>query len=126
MYGLAAPRADAAADLDAIHAGHHPIENRQPRRILGLQSLPGFDTVARDGHVIAPLGQHGAEHRLKDQIVFGCQNAQWDGRRTGQGKRFDVVIAIAGGQMRSSEYTYRPKESELEGTGTKSGANAGL
>ena len=37
--GFAVGAADAAADFDAIHAGHHPIQDGQAGGIFGLQDV---------------------------------------------------------------------------------------
>ena len=95
--GFAVGTADAAADFNAIHAGHHPIQYGQAGGILGLQDSPCFGAVARDYGFVAPLGEHRTEHGLKHRVVLGCQDAH--GTAGGrQGERLDGVIAGAGGQ----------------------------
>ena len=73
--GFAVGAANAPADFQAIHPGHHPIQDRKTRSILGLQDAPGFGTATRDDGLIPPLGEHGLQHGLKYRIVLSGQDA---------------------------------------------------
>ncbi len=72
--GFAIGAADAAADLDAVHARHHPIEHRKTRGVGPLQDVPRLRAVAGDHSFVAPSGEHRLQHRLEDRVVLGCQH----------------------------------------------------
>ena len=72
--GFAAGGAHPAADIHTVQTGHHPVENCQLRPIGLLQGLPRLIAIAGDYRLIAPLGEHVAEHRLKDGVVFRHQH----------------------------------------------------
>ncbi len=48
------------------HVLHHDVEDRRVGRV-GRRGLPGFGGRIRDGHVVAPLRQHGPVH--VDQVL---------------------------------------------------------
>ena len=73
---LASRAAHPAADLHSVQPRHHPIQNRQPRRVLRLQDLPGFLPVARRYGLISPFPQNVAQHRQENRVVFGYQDPQ--------------------------------------------------
>ncbi|SPF46553.1 hypothetical protein SBA4_3550016 [Candidatus Sulfopaludibacter sp. SbA4] len=77
--------ADTAANFDAIHAGHHPIENGEAGRVRRLQDLPGLHAVTGHHGLVSPLRQHGAQHRLKDGIILGGEDSLGSAARLGTG-----------------------------------------
>ena len=50
----------AAADVDAVHARHLPIENRQPRRVVPLQDVPRLSRRLRPPPAHVPRFRHSA------------------------------------------------------------------
>ena len=61
--------ADAAADLGAVEAGHHPIEHGQRRRGDAFEMPPCFGAVGDHGHVEFPAAQRLREHGRGNPIV---------------------------------------------------------
>src|SRR5215472_3439776 len=65
---------DLPADVKSAATRHHPVEQRQPRTVLGLQMFPGVLSVAGDHRLVAPLQKQGLENPLRGQVVFRDQN----------------------------------------------------
>jgi len=62
----------------AIHAGHHHIEQQQIHPLL-RQGLQGLNPIARCHHAVAELLKQRARHRLIHRVVFGQQYRQASG-----------------------------------------------
>jgi hypothetical protein len=59
------------ADLDAIHPGHHPVEESQRRAIVLLEHLARALAVVDRRDVAAPLGEERRQVEPGGQIIFG-------------------------------------------------------
>ena len=68
--------AHAAADLNAIEAGHHPIEDRQPRSIRTFDDLPCLNSIVGHHRLVAPVAQHAADDGLEHGIILGHQDSK--------------------------------------------------
>ena len=44
--------------------------------LIGLLNRSSLQTVACDHGIVSPFGQHGAQHGLKDRVVFSGENFQ--------------------------------------------------
>jgi hypothetical protein len=68
--------AETAADLDAVHLGHHPVEDRHAGGIVHLEGGEGVPTVLGHDHVVSPLAQRDLEDATRSPVVFGDENLQ--------------------------------------------------
>ena len=66
--------ADIPAHFRARQTRHHPVENRELRRVRGLQHLPGLDAVTGDDYLVSPLPQGSVEQMPRNDAVIGDQN----------------------------------------------------
>src|SRR6266540_2292606 len=69
------PLASTAANLDAIDAGHEPVQDEHRRRVRLLKRVPGCSAVGRQRDFVAPLDERGLEHAAGDGIVFGGKDS---------------------------------------------------
>ncbi len=60
-----------AADFRSLHRGHHPIENGKMRRIVFLQSMPGFEAVADGNDLVSPIGKVRRQYMTGNRIILG-------------------------------------------------------
>jgi ketosteroid isomerase-like protein len=67
-----------SANLDAVEAGHHPIENREVWRGTGRQQLPGRCSVAGGNDLDAHLLERAAQNGRRNRIVVGNQRPHED------------------------------------------------
>src|SRR5580765_5962972 len=73
--GLAAQGADPRAELEAVHARHRPVEDRELRRILALEHLPRL-LAARGRHdLVAPARQRRFVQASDDRLVVDDQHS---------------------------------------------------
>jgi hypothetical protein len=74
---------DAPADLEAIDAGHHPVDDREVRGQSARERLPRHRAVGSAGHVYSPALQRAAQNRSRDWIIVGhqCSHPRRSGKR---------------------------------------------
>ncbi len=68
-------RAQAPADLDAVEAGHHPVEQHQPRRVVALKDRPGLLPVGHDGRVVPPTLEVHRQQAPHDAVIVGDEDS---------------------------------------------------
>ncbi len=66
----AAGTANLAADLEAVHDRHHPVQNGYLRPIIRLQDLPGLAAIRHYRHLIAACLEACFEHERRKPIVI--------------------------------------------------------
>src|SRR5437899_2585654 len=50
-----------AADIDAVHSWHEPVEDQERRRMGSLQLFPGLLAIRSDDDLVAPSGERDFE-----------------------------------------------------------------
>ena len=68
--------ANLAADVDARHLGHFPVEDRQPRRIRPLHGVPGFGAVGGYYDLMAVLLENACKDQPGRDVVVGYEDSQ--------------------------------------------------
>ncbi|HOP39580.1 MAG TPA: hypothetical protein PLI53_00920 [Geobacteraceae bacterium] len=64
----------AAADIDPVHAGHHPIENCQLGGIISLKSLKSFNSVTTANNIKTFFTQYRQKDSACSQIIIRNDN----------------------------------------------------
>jgi len=67
--------ANPARNLQPIHSGHHPVQNRQLWRSWLLQRLPGLQPVGGDRHLMTLAPQRGRQHGPRCEVAICDQNS---------------------------------------------------
>jgi hypothetical protein len=60
-----------SADVDAVLAGHHPIEQGHARGIRRFQHFPSGVAILGRNHAVSPLREQGLKHAARDRFVIG-------------------------------------------------------
>ena len=68
--------AEAAAEFDAVHAGHGPIDDHDLWRPLLFEHLPRIDAVVNDDDFITPAQNPVLQNQPGDRIVFSNEYAR--------------------------------------------------
>ena len=68
--GLPGAHADPAADFQARHTGHHPVQDRKRWSVVLLQECQRLLTIASHGYFIAPLAEGGFQQMPRYQAVI--------------------------------------------------------
>ena len=71
---LARAQAGLAAHLEAIYAGHDPVQDGQTWRIFLLELLPGLRAIPSHHHLVAPLEKQRLKQVAGDTLVIGDQD----------------------------------------------------
>ena len=66
--------ADETAEFDPVDLGHHPVQDGEAGRGLGLNGLPGLAAVGDDPDLVAPFAQVEVEQGSAGWVVFGKQD----------------------------------------------------
>src|SRR6185369_15945754 len=66
--------ANSTANLDTVHLGHHPVDNRQSQRRIDCKGVQGGLTVAHGHHLVTPTREPMLEHGPSNRLVVGEQN----------------------------------------------------
>jgi hypothetical protein len=66
--------AQARDDFGAVQARHHPVEQRDRRRVGHIQLLQGTLTIRALRHLVARFFQHRRHDGPGDQLVVGDQD----------------------------------------------------
>src|SRR6185295_8166477 len=71
---LACCLSHSPADLYAVEAWHHPIEERDRRRFWCLERAPGLIPVLREDDLVSPGGERALEQVTGEARVLSEQN----------------------------------------------------